>query len=158
MKGNRQKNKSKRLSRVQLEDRLADLEVNWKRALADYLNLEKRVEKERSGLVKLANAQLIDKLLPVLDELEICQKHLKDKGIQMVIDKFSRVLQSEEVEEIEALGQEFNPETMDAVEIVPGQRDKVIEVAAKGYRLNGRIIRPVKVRVGQGEGKKKRSA
>jgi len=133
-----------------VEEKLEDFENRLKRALADYANLEKRVAREKEDFVKLANAQLVDKLLPVLDDLELCEKHLKDKGVSLVSDQFREVLESEGLEEIKASGEKFDPETMDCVELVSGPKNKVIGVALKGYLLNNKILRPAKVKVGQG--------
>jgi len=142
----------------EVEEKLEDFENRLKRALADYANLEKRVEREKEDFVKLANAQLVDKLLPVLDDLELCEKHLKDKGVSLVGDQFREVLKSEGLEEIKASGEKFDPETMDCVEIVAGPKNRVVEVALKGYLLNNRVIRPAKVKVGQGSAYAKASA
>jgi len=132
-----------------------DLENRLKRALADYANLEKRVLREKEDFVKLANAQLLDKILSVFDDLELCEKNLKDRGISLVCQQFREVLKSEGVEEIKALGEKFDPETMDAVEIVSGPRNRVMEVVLKGYLLNGKVLRPAKVKVGGGKLTKK---
>lgn len=140
------------------EQKPEDLENRLKRALADYANLEKRIEREKEAFVKLANAQLLDKLLSVLDDFELCEKHLKDEGVSLVCERFKEVIESEGVEEIRASGQKFDPETMDAVEIVSGPKNKVVEVILKGYLLNEKILRPAKVKVGQGSAYAKASA
>ena len=140
--------KGKKKTKAALEEKIVDLENKWKRALADYVNLEKRIEKEKENFVKFSNAQLLDKLLVVLDDLERCEKHTKDKGILLVCQRFREVLKGEGVEEIKALTDKFNPKTMDAIEIVPGPKNKVVEVVLKGYTLNGEVLRPVKVKVG----------
>jgi molecular chaperone GrpE len=137
--------------KVKADQKLEDFENRFKRVLADYTNLEKRIEREKSDFIKLANAQILDKLLPVLDDLELCERHFKDKGISLVYNRFKEVLKSEGVEEIKALGEKFDPETMDCVEMVPGPKDQVREVILKGYWLNDKILRPAKVKVGQGE-------
>lgn len=139
---------------VKSSARIADLENKWKRAVADYLNLEKRVEKERQVLVRLASAQLLDKMLAVLDEIERVQQYLNDEGLDLVIAKFRQVLESEGVFEIEANGRSFNPLTMDAVELAEGDKDIVVEVVVKGYRLGDEVLRPAKVKVGRGGVKK----
>jgi len=143
--------KKKQSKDSQLEKRLQDLEEKWKRALADYANLEKRIEKEKKNLAKFANAGLIDKLLPVLDNLERCSRHLKDKGLQLVLNQFKQILASEGVEEIKAEGKKFDPLTMDAVAIEKGPKDRVLAVVTKGYFLKGRVLRPAKVKVGSPE-------
>jgi len=133
------------------ELKLEDLENRLKRTLADYANLEKRIAREKKEFVKFSNAQLLDKLLLVLDDLELCEEHLKDKGVTMAYNRFQEILESEGVEEIKALGKRFDPETMDAVEIIPGPKNKVMEIVLKGYFLNNKVLRPAKVKVGQGK-------
>ncbi len=130
-----------------------DLENRLKRALADYANLEKRIVREKEAFVKFANAQLLDKLFLVLNDLERCQKHLKNKGLSLANDQFKEVLASEGVEEIKVLGRKFDPETMDATEMTVGPKNKVVEVVLKGYYLNDKVLRPAKVKVGQGKKK-----
>ncbi len=129
-------------------DKITDLENKWKRALADYANLEKRIEKEKEDFVKFANAQLLNKLLAVLDNLELAERHLKDKGLTLAGNRFREILKEEGVEEIEVLGRNFDPELMDAVETVDGPKNKVVEVVLKGYKLYGKVLRPAKVKVG----------
>lgn len=122
----------------------------WKRALADYQNLEKRYCQEKAEFVQFANTGLILKLLSVLDHLERAQEHLKDNGLELAIKEFDRVLTEEGLEEIEVLGQEFNPAEMEAVATVAGEENnKAVEVVSKGYRLKGKVIRPAKVKVSQ---------
>lgn len=133
-----------------LKAKIEELEEKWKRALADYQNLEKRLEKKKEELVKFSNASLIDKLLAVLDSLEKAVDHLKDKGLKLVLEQFKAVLSSEGLSEIKAQGEKFDPKTMDAVEMVKGKRDIVAEVVLKGYLLNNKVLRPAKVKVGRG--------
>jgi len=63
-------------------------------------------------------------MIGVLDDLERCQKHLKDEGLNLTVSRLKEVLKSEEVEEIEALGKNFDPKLMEAVEVVAGQKNK----------------------------------
>lgn len=130
--------------------KIKELEEKWQRVLADYDNLRKRVEKEKREFVKFSSASLIDKLLPVLDTLEECVKHLKDEGLKLSLEQFKKVLASEGLKEIKTKGEKFGPEKMDAVEVVKGKKDIVVEVVLKGYNLNNRVLRPAKVKVGQG--------
>ncbi len=89
------KKKTNRLSK--LENELKDLENKFKRAMADYQNQTKRHQSRQTEIVKFANQDLLDKLLPVLDSLELAQHHLKDTGLNLVIDQFIKVLKLEEV-------------------------------------------------------------
>lgn len=143
--------RGKKATQAVFAEKIADLENKWKRALADYDNLQKRIQKEKEKFVKFSNAQLLDKLLTVLDDLERCEKHAKDKGVSLVCERFKDVLSGEGIQEIEALGKRFEPKTMDAVEIAPGPKNKVVGVILKGYSLNGEVLRPAKVKVGGGE-------
>lgn len=136
---------------IQLKEELVDLENKWKRALADYQNLEKRIEAEKEDFVSWANEKLIDKLLGVLDDLERAEEHLKNRGLSLAIAQLRSVLSAEGVEEIKAKGKEFNAQEMDCVEMDKGEKNKVIKVITKGYKLNGKVIRPVRVKVGKGK-------
>lgn len=135
-------------------EKLDDLELKWKRALADYANLEKRINKEKEVFVRFCNARLLENLLSVLDDFERAEKHLKDQGLSLAVNKFKEVLQKENLEEIKVEGEEFNPELMEATEIVVGPKNRVVEVVNKGYLLNNRVLRVAKVKVGNGENKK----
>lgn len=127
------------MAKKQLEDQL-------KRALADYQNLERRVEEERRLLNRLSSALLIEKFLPVLDNLESAQAHLNDQGLEIVIKQFKDILSSEGVEEIQADGQEFDPNLHEATEVTEGKNDnRVVKVVRKGYKMNNKVIRPVQV-------------
>lgn len=144
------KKPKKKTKIVDLQKQINQLTDKWKRVLADYQNLEKRVGQEKKEFVKFSNAALIDKLLGVLDSLEKAEAHLKDKGLNMAVDQFRAVLKTEEVEEIKALDKKFDPTLMDCVEVVKGKENMVIEVLEKGYFLNNKVLRPAKVKVGQG--------
>lgn len=127
----------------------SELHEKYIRALADYQNLAKRVEREKELFVKFANSILILRMLPVLDNLERAQEHLKDEGVDLVIKQFKEALSSEGVNEVEGVGAEFNPEIHEAIAHGEGDEGKVIEVFEKGYKLGDKIIRPAKVRVGK---------
>ena len=127
-------------------------EDKYIRALADYQNLEKRVEREKDGFVKFANVVLVLKMLPVLDNLERASKHLGDPGIELVIKQFKEALALEGVSEIPAEGAEFDPEHHEAIEKIAGAEGQIMEVLEKGYRLGDKVIRPAKVKIGGSNG------
>lgn len=123
-----------------------ELENRLKRALADYQNLEKRIEEERKLLSRLSASLLIEKLLPVLDNLENAQAHLKDQGLEIVVKQFKDILASEGVEEIQAEGLEFDPHFAEAVETQEGEKDNIVaRVLTKGYKIDSTVLRPAKV-------------
>lgn len=131
-----------------LKKEIEELTNLWKRALADYQNLQKRQEREKADFVQYANANLILKLLAALDHLEKVQTYLKDDGLDLAIKELKKVLAEEGLAEIEALGKGFNPQEMEAVGVAEGGKDgQAAEVVCKGYRLKGRVVRPAKVKV-----------
>lgn len=135
----------------ELQQQVDELTNKWKRALADYQNLEKRVAQERYEFVQYSNALLINKLLEVMDDLEKAEQHIKDQGLSLAIHKLRKVLRDEGVEEI-SIGKKFDPTLMECVEMVEGKSG--IEMTQKGYFLNKKILRPAKVKVGKGNEKK----
>ena len=83
-----------------------DWETQYKRALADYANLVNRQDRERSVTVKLANAILLEKVLTIVDELELALGHQPNPGVQLTLDKLRKILQDEGCEEIK-IGNSF---------------------------------------------------
>ncbi len=131
------------------KEKINELENNWKRALADYKNLEKRVSEDRVEIVRFANRTLILKMIWVLDNLEALEKHSDDDGIEMILKEFRQILVDEGLEEIDTEGKKFDESEMEAIELVDGDEGKVIEEVQNGYKLHNKIIRPAKVKVGQ---------
>ena len=130
--------------------RNAELEVNYKRVLADYQNQDRRFKEAQGHLIKFANASLLDKLLENIDSLEMAVGHLKDSGLTMIIGQLLETLKAEGLQSIESDGKTFDPLTMDCIEVVPGEKDKVVETLNNGYLLYDKVLRPAKVKVGSG--------
>lgn len=142
----------KDISEKEIEEskkKVEDLENKYKRALADYQNLEKRVAEEKKNWIKLANKELILRLLPVLDTLMLASIHVSDEGLGLSIQQFLGVLKSEGVEKVETVGKEFNPQIMECVETVEGEEGKVLDEVRAGYMISGKILRPAMVKVGK---------
>ena len=120
------------------------------RALADYDNLRKRADEERVSFIKYASRNILQSLLPVLDTFESAQTHLKDNGLAIAIAQFKEVLKSEGLEEIRpTVGQEFDENLMEAIEIVESQQDgKVSELLTSGWKFtDGLVVRHARVKV-----------
>ncbi|MDD3818830.1 MAG: nucleotide exchange factor GrpE [Actinomycetota bacterium] len=130
-----------------------------KRIQADYDNYRKRTLKEHLEHIKRANKDLIEKLLPVIDNFEIAleageklEKQEDDfyKGVKMIYDNLMELLKKENVKVINPVGEEFNPEICDAVltESVEGvEEGRILEVLRKGYMIDDFLIRPAVVKV-----------
>lgn len=134
------------------KDELEELRNQLARALADYDNLRKRVEKEKEEFRKVANLNLVSSLLPAIDMLENAQKHLKDSGLALTIKELQEALYTHGIEKINAKeGEKFNEEVHEAVEVISegGREDgEIIEEVLTGWRFNeGPVIRASKVKV-----------
>ncbi len=132
-----------------LQEKISEAESNYRRALADYQNLQRRAQEERINWIQSANKDLLLKLLPVLDTLRLAYKHLNDKGLELSIQQFLDVLEKEGVRQIETIDKEFNPHTMECIEIVTGEEDKVIEEIRAGYMLHDKVLQSAQVKVGR---------
>lgn len=126
------------------------IENQLKRTLADYQNLKKRVEVDQSEFVKFSNAALLIKLFPLFDDLKRANDHLKNQGLQLTIDQFKFILESEGVKELSLLNTPFDPQKAECVELVSGKKDFIIEIVQTGYALHDRVLRPARVKVGKG--------
>ncbi len=135
---------------TQLEGKVGRLEEQWKRALADYDNLKKRVDRERQRVEQSANQALLDKLLFVYDDLCRADENIADPGLKMVREDFWEVLKTEGVKKVKTVGEKFDPDLMDAVDMVAGEENKVVEEVCPGYLYQNRCLRPAKVKVGRG--------
>jgi molecular chaperone GrpE len=139
-----------------LQAQSVDLQNQLKRALADYQNLERRVTEGRDEIAHWATGGVIGKLLPVLDNLEKAVEGASEeekgsgwfRGVALAVKQFQDVLKSEGLEEIKAEG-EFDPVHHEAVDTRDGEENTILEVAQKGYNLNGKVLRPARVVVGR---------
>ena len=128
--------------------KIEELTNQLKRALADYQNLEKRTDEQKREWILASNRSLITKLLPVLDDLLLAQKHIQDEGLNLSIQKFINILKDEGVDMIDTKNGEFDPEKMECISVVAGEENKVLEEVRIGFIMNNRVIRPAQVIVG----------
>ena len=126
----------------------------WKRERADFMNYKKDEMERISQLVKYANEEIILKLLPVIDNICLAEKHLPQneefsKGFSMIKKQLEEFLKEEGIEAIETLGKPFDPNTMETIGEIEseGESGTVAEEAQKGYTLHGKLIRPAKVKI-----------
>lgn len=129
------------------------LKAQLARALADYDNLRKRIEREKEDLEKLASLKLVLRLLPILDNLRAAQNHLKDAGLAITIIEFESLLKDEGIEEVKAVkGDPFDHNLHEVTEVVENSQEenKIEEVVLSGWRFtDGPVIRHTKVKVGK---------
>jgi len=140
--------KTKTINNLDIQ-KIAELEDKLARSLADYVNLEKRIEGQRQFFATLASASIMSKLIEALDDLYLAAAHLKDPGLTMALDKLKNILKTEGLTEIDVQGKDFDPNTMNCVHTQEGEENKVLSVIKKAYLLNGECLRPAAVIVGK---------
>ena len=137
----------------ELEDAKKQIEEfnnNWRRALADYQNLEKRISTDREELTKYATEKIIRDFLTVFDYLEKAGQHIQDPGLKMIIGNFWTILKNSGVNKIEVIGKKFDPHLMECVEVVKSDKeDEVVEEVRSGYLLEDKVLRVASVKVGK---------
>ena len=134
---------------IKLTEQVKTCEEKYKRALADYQNLEKRTREERVEWIKSSSRDLLLRLLPVLDTLMLAGQHTTDKTIQVTVQQFLDVLTAEGVKRIETVGKHFDAHLMECVETIEGEEGKVVEEVRAGYTLFEKLLRPALVKVGK---------
>lgn len=143
------KKAKKKSAREQLKEEMAAANDRLLRVMAEYDNYRKRTEKEKKSLVTLGTSLAVERLLPVLDTLELAaaapskDKEFK-KGVENTAALFTAKLSSLGVSEIEAEGARFDPQIHDCVaseENAEYESGVVIRVMQKGYKINEQVIR-----------------
>ena len=129
----------------------------YTRLMADFQNFRKRTDKEKADVYSYANEKIMTDLLTVLDNFERalgseCKDDAYAEGMKMIFKQFTDILTASGLEEIDAVGQDFDPNFHHAV-LTDNNADfdsgKVTEVLQKGYKLNGKVIRPSMVKVNE---------
>ncbi len=140
-----------------LQNSLNEANDKFLRLFSEFDNYRKRVARERIELTKTASESVILALLPVLDDLERASNMSSDtndadtgkEGITLIYNKFKSILRQKGVEEIVAIGEDFDTDYHDAITHIEAkdkkQKGKIVEEIQKGYLLNGKVIRHARV-------------
>lgn len=128
---------------------LEELTDRYKRVLAEFENYKKRSQKERNNLYNSILGDVIESILPIMDNLENALKvETKDEdykqGVELVLKQFQDVLTKFGVEEIETIGKTFDPELHEAVSSVQDdtkESQEIVQEYRKGYKIGTKIIR-----------------
>jgi molecular chaperone GrpE len=122
-----------------------------RRLQADFENYKKRVEKQKIEHVERAAGELVSKLLPVCDTMDLAIAHGGGEEVKQVWTALFDALEREGLERIDPVGVTFDPTVHDAVAHEPGdsgpEGPEVVEVMRAGYRWKGRVLRPAMVKV-----------
>ena len=140
-------------------EKLRDEYLNgWQRCKADFENHRKDDAEKIKDMTEFVKADLLLQALQVYDNLQIAKGHIPDdiknnqwaKGILQIESQFKDFLENSGVEKIETENKQFNPELHEAIEGIE-QNDQengtIIKTIQEGYRLNGQVIRPAKVKI-----------
>ena len=137
----------------------AELNDKFLRLFSEFDNFRKRTAKEKLDLTVTASENVIKDILPVLDDFERALQNMEKngneadlQGVTLIYNKLKDTLKKKGLEEIEAMGSEFNTDEHEALTMIPApeedQKGKVLDVIQKGYKLNGKVIRFARVVVG----------
>ncbi len=137
------------------QQEILDLKDSYLRIRAEFDNFRKRTSKERSDLIRSASGRVLGNLLDIIDDFDraISKGNTEDpfkKGIELIYSRFIDLLNREGLEEIDAIGEKFDPAVHEAVfqvESADHEEDTVASVIKKGYRMDGKVFRPAAVGV-----------
>ena len=144
----------------QLQLDLAAEKDKFLRLFAEFENYKRRTSKERIDLFKSANQEVIQALLPVMDDFDRAMTEIRKsdddvllKGVELIQDKFKTTLTAKGLEEVEIkAGDAFNADFAEAITQIPAPtndlKGKIVDVIEKGYKLGDKIIRFPKVVIG----------
>ncbi len=131
--------------------------AGWQRAKADFLNYKKEERERTEETLKYAGEILSLNLLPILDNFDFAGKNLPEnlrkdenvKGILQIRKQILDFLKTQGIEEIKAKpGDKFDPRFQEAVETAEGKEaGTILEEIKKGYTINGKVLRPAKIKV-----------
>lgn len=129
--------------------------------MAEFDNFRKRTIKEKGDIIRNASENAMKGLLPIVDDFERGIEANKDatdieavkEGMELIYNKLMKYLEQNGVKPAEATGKPFDPDTQEAIAMVPvadeSQKGMVIDTPTKGYTINDKVLRHAKVVVGQ---------
>ncbi len=137
----------------ELEGRLSEMEDRYLRLAAEFDNYRKRTAREYQNVVRSANDRVLLELLELYDNFERAlaadsgSSEGVKKGVELIAGQLRELLKKEGIEELEVLNKPFNPVRAEAIMQMESvePEGKVIEVLARGYSQNGRVLRPARV-------------
>lgn len=132
----------------------------WQRSKADFVNLKKEHAEQIERLKKIANEDMMHELLPVIESFNMAFANEEAweavdenwrRGVEYIHTQFMNVLEEKGLKAINPIGQKFDHNKHDSVEMVDmdnkEKTDIIAEVVQKGYELNGKVLKPAKVKV-----------
>ncbi|HOX40963.1 MAG TPA: nucleotide exchange factor GrpE [bacterium] len=140
-----------------LEREIEELKQGWQRTQADFINYKKQVTLEKEKSVLSAQATIIEGILPILDNFQLAAKHIPQdlrenswvSGVVQIERQLQSTLENVGLTKIVSLDQTFDPTLHEAIEHIESSKPDniIVEEVAAGYILNGKVLRPAKVKV-----------
>lgn len=142
-----------------VDDELAEMKDKYLRLYSEFENFRRRTSREKYEMVQSANEQVIQSLLPVLDDFERAEKALEGvasentEGFILIQNKLRKILDNFGLKPMQiGRGSAFDADTQEAISQIPAPEEKlkgkVVDVVEKGYLINDKVIRYAKVVVG----------
>ncbi len=149
----------------ELEKRLKECEgekeeylEGWKRTKADFINYQRRLEQINAEKIEQSNQSLLLEFLKIVDDFERLAQSSQEKNpsftslktaVQQIQKKIEQFLNQTKITKIKTVGEEFNPRWHEAVQQVSSSQghNMIIEEVEAGYLINGKLLRPAKVKV-----------
>lgn len=145
---------------IEAKEKISEINDKYLRLYSEFDNFRKRTMKEKVELYKTAGEDVIISIIGIVDDFERALKatdmseenKAHREGIELIYNKFKKILEQKGVKEIEAVGTEFDTDLHEALTNIPAptedMKGKVIDVIEKGYTMNSKVIRFAKVVVG----------
>lgn len=146
-----------------------DYYEKYVRLSADFENFRKRTEREKAALLAYGKKDFVEKLLPAYEVMLRQQAHMQKEeadekgstqmqslraGLNMVLGELKKAFAAERIEKLDVVGKPYDPQTSEAIALVPAPADKdgqVLEEVQMGFSMEGKILRPARVVVGKAE-------
>ncbi len=147
---------------TKIQDELAESKDKYLRLYSEFENFRRRTAKEKLDLVQTANLDLMEALIPIVDDFERAEKSFNDKesdikavkeGVDLISAKFRKVLEQKGLTEMKSeIGMDFDPDFHEAITQIPAPKKKlvgkVVDIIEKGYMLKEKVVRYAKVVTG----------
>ncbi|MFY0644795.1 MAG: nucleotide exchange factor GrpE [Bacteroidia bacterium] len=143
------------------EDKINELNDKYLRLYSEFDNFRRRTAKERLDLLRNASEELMQELLPIMDDFDRAAKAMADsddissikQGVELVHHKFKSTLENKGLKKFRVVGKAFDPDFHEAVTKIPAPKKKlkgkVVDVIEEGYMINDKVLRYAKVVVGE---------
>lgn len=151
------KKSKKEKKEIDYKQKFEEINDKYLRLYSEFDNFRKRTNKEKLELRKVAAADIVSALLPVIDDFERANQSMADskdveaikEGIALVFNKLNTILNQQGVEEMKTIGEKFDSDLHEAITNIPAESEEkkgtIIDETQKGYTMNGKVIRYPKV-------------